>query len=145
MKKKLNNENKILAKKLQKSHFLQIRTPICCSFRNWTSKFPSKHVELIELAAQSCTMGGTAMLEILCSVFCQMTWDSSGISTVQVAFHERSPVRQNVNFCHSHSESAVGAPRQRQAQPANYVLNRDSTYPMSWRRIIVHIAARQLL
>ena len=52
MKKNLNNENKILAKTVQKCHFFQIRTPNCRSFRNWTSKFPSKHVELIELAVE---------------------------------------------------------------------------------------------
>ena len=50
MKKTLNNENKILAKTVQKCHFFQISTPNCRSFRNWTSKFTSKHVELIELA-----------------------------------------------------------------------------------------------
>ena len=63
-------------------------------FRHWTSELPSEHVELIKLAAQASSIVCTTILKISSFVFCEMTRDGSGIIAVQIALHERSPVRQ---------------------------------------------------
>ena len=62
-----------------------------------------------------------------------MTRDGSGIIAVQIALHERSPVRQKQGSVTVYLRDHVinkNTSSWDQVEPANYMLNRDYTYPI---------------